>query len=90
MDTAAVTSGAGLALAGGVERCECPPQYNSTSCQDPSIGFYRWFNRTYSTATILISLVGEARPCECNGRSKICHVETGFCSVCMVQAVYNL
>jgi len=81
MDTAGVTSDGTLAPAGGVERCECPPQYNSSSCQDPSVGFYRWFGKTSSTATILINLVGEARACECNGRSKMCDKETGACAV---------
>ena len=79
LDTAAASNG--LALAGGVELCECPPEYNSTSCQDPSIGFYRWYDKEVNTATILIQLVGEARPCECNNRSDTCDIETGFCLV---------
>lgn len=80
MDTAAASPG--LALAGGVELCECPPQYNSTSCQDPSIGFYRWYDKNVHTATIVIQLIGEAKPCECNNRSSICDIESGYCQNC--------
>lgn len=80
MDTAAASPG--LALAGGVELCECPPQYNSTSCQDPSIGFYRWYDKNIHKATILIQLIGEAKPCDCNNRSSICDIETGYCQNC--------
>ncbi|KAK6631889.1 hypothetical protein RUM44_006919 [Polyplax serrata] len=80
LDTAAASTG--LELAGGVELCECPPEYNSTSCQDPSIGFFRWYDKDVNTATILIQLVGEARPCDCNNRSTTCDIETGFCQKC--------
>ena len=68
-------------LAIGIEICQCPLQYNSTSCQDPSIGYYRWYNNTTVTSTIVIDLVGEAKPCQCNGRSDICNIETGHCLV---------
>lgn len=79
LDSAAASTG--IALAGGVELCECPPEYNSTSCQDPSIGFYRWYDKDINTATILIQLIGEAKPCECNNRSETCDIETGLCQV---------
>ncbi|XP_050482872.1 laminin subunit alpha-1 isoform X2 [Bombus huntii] len=69
-------------LATGVEICKCPPKYNSTSCQDPSIGHYRWYNNTTVTSTIVINLIGEAIPCQCNGRSDICDIETGHCLNC--------
>lgn len=39
------------------------------------------FCRDYITSTVIIDLVGEARPCECNGRSNSCDTETGFCQV---------
>lgn len=68
-------------LATGVEICKCPPKYNSTSCQDPSIGHYRWYNNTTVTSTIVINLIGESIPCQCNGRSDICDIETGHCLV---------
>lgn len=63
-----------------VEVCDCPPEYNSSSCQDPSSGYFRYFN-TSASATIIIQTVGEARQCECNGRSTICDVDTGHCKV---------
>lgn len=63
-----------------VEVCDCPPEYNSSSCQDPSLGYFRYYN-TSASATIIIQTVGEARQCECNGRSDICNVDTGHCKV---------
>nr|CAD7455143.1 unnamed protein product [Timema tahoe] len=82
MDTAVSTPGQPYPLARGVELCECPRQYNSTSCQDPSIGFYRYYDNNSITSTIVIQLLGEARPCECNNRSKVCDIETGHCLNC--------
>ncbi|XP_077268130.1 wing blister isoform X1 [Temnothorax americanus] len=69
-------------LATGVEICQCPAEYNGTSCQDPSIGFYRWYKNTTATSTIVIDLVGQARRCQCNGRSELCDRETGYCLNC--------
>lgn len=65
----------------GIELCECPGQYAASSCQNPSIGFYRHKTHysTHASSTIVIQLVGEARPCQCNNRSNVCHVETGHC-----------
>lgn len=67
----------------GVELCECPVQYRSSSCQNPEIGYYRYHgNRTTAvTSTIVIQVVGESMPCECNGYSTVCEPETGVCSV---------
>jgi len=67
-----------------VEVCDCPPEYNSSSCQDPSLGYFRYYNTSVS-ATIIIQTVGEARQCECNGRSSICNVDTGICKVSYLQ-----
>ncbi|XP_049762590.1 laminin subunit alpha-1 [Schistocerca cancellata] len=82
LDTAVAVPGQPPPLAKGVELCACPPEYNSTSCQDPSIGFYRWYDNNQITSTIIIKLVGEARPCQCNNRSSICDIETGYCLNC--------
>lgn len=81
LDTAIMLPGSPPPLAKGVELCECPRQYNSSSCQNPSIGFYRWYNPYLVNGTIIINLIGEAKPCECNGRSNICDTETGHCLV---------
>ena len=64
----------------GLELCDCPVSYNSSSCQDPSLGFYR-SKSAIVTSTIIIQLVGEAKPCQCNGRSTVCDIETGHCLV---------
>ncbi|XP_051174494.1 laminin subunit alpha-1 isoform X1 [Leptopilina boulardi] len=89
MDAAVLTPTHSPPLATGIEICECPPEYNSTSCQDPSIGFYRWHennnnnnNNTNAVSTIVIDLVGKAKRCQCSGRSEICHTETGYCLNC--------
>ena len=85
MDAAVLTPTHSPPVATGIEICECPPEYNSTSCQDPSIGFYRWHdNTTNAASTIIIDLVGKAKRCECNGRSEICDTETGHCLVSLI------
>lgn len=81
LDTGVLAPGRPPPLARGVELCDCPPQYNSSSCQDPSIGFYRWYDNNSISSTIVIQLVGEARPCQCNQRSRVCNIETGYCLV---------
>ncbi|XP_034944517.1 laminin subunit alpha-1-like isoform X2 [Chelonus insularis] len=82
LDVASLTPTHLPSLAIGVEICECPAEYNNTSCQDPSIGYYRWHNNVTTTSTIIIDLVGQAQRCQCNGRSEICDIETGYCSNC--------
>ncbi|XP_076178093.1 laminin subunit alpha-1-like [Ptiloglossa arizonensis] len=82
IDTAVLTPTHTPSFATGIEICKCPPEYNSTSCQDPSIGYYRWYKNTTVTSTIVIDLVGQARRCQCNGRSEVCDRETGYCLNC--------
>ncbi|XP_043271259.1 laminin subunit alpha-1 [Venturia canescens] len=82
LDAAVLTPTRSPPLANEVEVCQCPAEYNSTSCQDPSIGYYRWYSNTTATSTIVIDLVGKAKRCQCNGRSEICDRETGLCSNC--------
>ena len=74
-------------VARGVETCQCPSEYTGGSCQDPHRGYYRRFKYDYVSSTILIDLVGEAFPCQCNGRSETCDRETGRCIVCFVFVV---
>ncbi|KAF7990369.1 hypothetical protein HCN44_000174 [Aphidius gifuensis] len=71
-----------LPIATGVEICECPVEYNNTSCQDPSLGYHRWFKNETIESINVIDLVGEARACQCNGKSEICNIETGDCVDC--------
>ncbi|KAL6255156.1 hypothetical protein P5V15_013489 [Pogonomyrmex californicus] len=87
LDAAVLTPTHSPSLATGVEICQCPPEYNGTSCQDPSIGFYRWYKNTTATSTIVIDLVGQARRCQCNGRSEVCDRETGYCLNCRENTV---
>ncbi|KAF5307738.1 hypothetical protein FQR65_LT06609 [Abscondita terminalis] len=83
LDTALEIPGRPPPLANGVELCECPREYNSSSCQDPSIGFFRYYESSSVNGTILIdTFVGKARPCSCNNRSDVCDIETGFCLNC--------
>ncbi|KAF2361238.1 Laminin G domain [Trinorchestia longiramus] len=66
----------------GVEQCFCPSSYIGTSCQNPNQGFFRWYKDNFIQSTIIIDLVGESRPCNCNGRSDECDQETGVCLNC--------
>lgn len=71
-----------LSITHSVELCECPDQYSSSSCQNPSIGYYRYYdNRTTAVSTIIIQVVGDSVPCDCNGFSSICDINTGDCLV---------
>lgn len=83
MDTAIPIRGHPGPLASSVELCSCPFQYNSTSCQDASFGFYIPTRRhpSNATGTIIIQLITKAEPCQCNGRSQSCDKNTGFCTV---------
>jgi len=87
LDVAMATSGltgtptGSLVPAHGIEVCQCPGSYAATSCQDPNIGFWRYFKSEYVSSTILIDLIGLSQPCHCNGRSETCHKETGHCTV---------
>lgn len=85
LDAAVLTPTHSPSLATGVEICQCPPEYNGTSCQDPSVGFYRWYKNTTATSTIVIDLVGQAKRCQCNNRSEVCDRETGYCLVSITQ-----
>ncbi|KAF0296581.1 Laminin subunit alpha-2 [Amphibalanus amphitrite] len=66
----------------GIERCACPAQYSGSSCQDPSIGFYRTFTSEERSSQIIIDLIGDVAECQCNGRATTCHPDTGVCQNC--------
>ena len=81
LDVARPISSTSLRPAIGIEICDCPAEYNSTSCQDPGIGFYRWYKEQHVTSEIIIDLIGSAKKCQCNGRTETCDAETGECLV---------
>lgn len=74
-------SGAINNIAIGVETCECSSEYNGTSCQNPGQGRYRWKDWE-KVEQELEDFIGRSVPCNCNGRSDKCDVETGYCQQC--------
>ncbi len=67
----------------GIEQCHCPLKYNSTSCQDPGAGYYRWTRTEFtSSTTTYLDFIGDVKACQCNGRADKCHPEDGGCLNC--------
>ena len=62
--------------------CDCPPEYSGTSCQNPGRGFYRYYKTSYVESEIIIDLIGDSVPCQCNGRAEECHPDSGECVGC--------
>ncbi|CAG9768432.1 unnamed protein product [Ceutorhynchus assimilis] len=67
-----------------IEKCDCTPEFTGLSCQDPNNGYYRYFPTEYEvTQTPWIdNVIGIAKPCDCNGRSRDCDPDTGYCQNC--------
>ncbi|XP_014221917.2 laminin subunit alpha-1 [Trichogramma pretiosum] len=84
IDIASLSGIRSAPVASSVEHCECPSEYNGTSCQDPSSGYYRWreFNITSIRGNDYNELIGRAKKCRCNNRSDVCDIETGHCLNC--------
>nr|XP_040569600.1 laminin subunit alpha-1-like isoform X1 [Lepeophtheirus salmonis] len=76
--------GRSLRLAVGVEQCDCPKEYSSSSCQNPGKGYYRNYDKheEETITTSFIKYVGNSRQCSCNGRTNECAPETGLCLNC--------
>ncbi|XP_072936563.1 laminin subunit alpha-1-like [Epargyreus clarus] len=73
------------APAPGIERCMCPREYASGSCERAASGF--WLPRApprlhYAAGTIVIQMAAAATPCRCNDRSESCDQDTGHCLNC--------
>ncbi|XP_059059003.1 laminin subunit alpha-1 [Achroia grisella] len=69
----------------GVERCACSSEFASNSCQRPARGY--WLpqirqNIHLRDGVIIITLDGQAQPCNCNGRATACDPVTGDCLNC--------
>lgn len=82
LDVAKEISGKPPPRALSIEKCECPKEYDGTSCQNPNAGYFRYFpNSSDYNITWTDLAIGKAKPCECNGLSETCDRETGFCFV---------
>ncbi|XP_060809379.1 laminin subunit alpha [Amyelois transitella] len=56
-----------------VEQCQCPPAYRGMSCEQCAAGYYRLSSGPHA---------GRCVPCQCNGHSRECDVNTGICLAC--------
>lgn len=56
-----------------VEQCLCPKSYKGSSCEECADGYYRAKTGPY---------LGFCFPCQCNGHSNECDVQTGKCFNC--------
>ncbi len=63
-------------LARNIEVCSCPPNYAGTSCETCARGYYKQYSGTNGAHSYTCV------PCQCNGQSDICDVETGHCLAC--------
>ncbi|KAJ8933875.1 hypothetical protein NQ314_013728 [Rhamnusium bicolor] len=61
-----------IPFAVSVEQCHCPPNYRGLSCEECAPGYYRIQSGPHG---------GYCVPCECNGHSTDCDVNTGVCLV---------
>ncbi|XP_053394147.1 laminin subunit alpha-2-like isoform X2 [Mercenaria mercenaria] len=66
----------------GIEQCNCPPQYSGLSCQNPADGYYRVPHIGPIDIKVLVDIIGEVKPCKCNGHGDSCDPETGICYNC--------
>ncbi|KAI8431212.1 hypothetical protein MSG28_001250 [Choristoneura fumiferana] len=60
--------------ASSVEECQCPQAYRGLSCEQCAAGHYRLSSGPHA---------GFCVPCECNGHSTECDVNTGVCLDCL-------
>lgn len=56
--------------ASSVEDCQCPKAYRGLSCEQCAEGYYRLSSGPHA---------GFCVPCQCNGHSNECDVNTGIC-----------
>ncbi|KAK6179097.1 hypothetical protein SNE40_011531 [Patella caerulea] len=59
--------------ANNVEQCQCPPNYQGTSCEECATGHFRSLSTPY---------LGICVPCDCNGHAESCDPYTGECINC--------
>ncbi|XP_026331928.1 laminin subunit alpha isoform X2 [Hyposmocoma kahamanoa] len=63
----------GSRQATSVEQCLCPSAYRGMSCEQCAEGYYRLSSGPHA---------GFCVPCQCNGHSRTCDVNTGVCLAC--------
>ncbi|XP_049885179.1 laminin subunit alpha [Pectinophora gossypiella] len=63
----------GAKQATSVEQCQCPSAYRGYSCEQCAEGYYRLSSGPHA---------GFCVPCQCNGHSNECDVNTGICLDC--------
>ena len=63
-------------IARSIEVCSCPPNYAGTSCETCARGFFKQYGGTNGAHSYTCV------PCQCNGQSDMCDVETGHCLAC--------
>lgn len=63
-----------------VEQCQCPASYRGLSCEECAPGYYRIQSGPHG---------GYCVPCQCNGHSNECDVNTGVCLVSLHTSVYS-
>ncbi|MBN3307029.1 LAMA1 protein, partial [Amia calva] len=66
-----------------IEICECPSGYAGLSCQECAPGFHR-----QKVAELSVRgprpLIESCVPCQCNGHSQACDLDTGKCQGCEI------
>lgn len=73
LDIATETYARNSIRASSVEQCHCPPNYQGLSCEECAPGYFRVSQGPYG---------GYCVPCQCNGHSNTCDVDTGRCFDC--------
>ncbi|XP_031635070.1 basement membrane-specific heparan sulfate proteoglycan core protein isoform X6 [Contarinia nasturtii] len=73
LDTASQHYTGNNVRASEVEQCSCPLGHQGSSCEDCAPGYKRSQGGLY---------LGLCEPCDCNGHSDECDVETGVCHNC--------
>ncbi|CRK93554.1 CLUMA_CG007087, isoform A [Clunio marinus] len=60
-----------------VEKCHCPRGYDGLSCEECTFGHIKIYDNSTTHEKIIKCL-----PCNCNGHSESCNVETNECGEC--------
>lgn len=61
-----------------VEQCNCPAGHMGLSCEDCLFGYIKSYDDALTHEKVIKCL-----PCDCNGHSNSCNIETNECGECM-------